>query len=85
MPWSMLTEHSLGKKIKYSTKLKTEKATLGFCMYKIWQILKRLTGTFCRAQTLKLGGVADLIHDQSFVEILCLDHDRLDSFPRFGL
>ena len=34
-----------------------EKATLGFRVYKIWQILKRFAGTFCRAQTLKLGGV----------------------------
>ena len=34
-----------------------EKATLGFRIYKIWQILKRFAGTFCRAQTLKLGGV----------------------------
>ena len=34
------------------------KATLGFrIVYKIWQILKRLAGTFRRAQTLKLGGV----------------------------
>ena len=35
-----------------------EKATLGFHIYKIWQILKRFAGTFCRAQTLKLGGVS---------------------------
>ena len=34
-----------------------EKATLGFRIYKIWQILKRFAGTFHRAQTLKLGGV----------------------------
>ena len=34
-----------------------EKATLGFCIYKIWQILKRFAGTFRQAQTLKLGGV----------------------------
>ena len=34
-----------------------EKATLGFRIYKIWQILKHFTGTFHRAQTLKLGGV----------------------------
>ena len=26
-------------------------------MFKIWQILKRFAGTFCRAQPLKLGGV----------------------------
>ena len=37
----------------------TEKATLGFHIKKIWQILKRFAGTFHRAQTLKLqlGGV----------------------------
>ena len=34
-----------------------EKATLGFRIYKIWQILKRFAGTFRQAQTLKLGGV----------------------------
>ena len=35
-----------------------EKAALGFCIYKIWQILKRFAGTFRQAQTLKLGGVS---------------------------
>ena len=30
---------------------------MGFCIYKIWQILKRFAGTFYRVQTLKLGGV----------------------------
>ena len=35
-----------------------EKAALGFCIYKIWQILKRFAGTFRQTQTLKLGGVA---------------------------
>ena len=35
-----------------------EKATLGFRIYKTWQILKRLAGTFHRSQTLKLGGVS---------------------------
>ena len=35
-----------------------EKADLGFRIHKILQILKRLTGTFCRAQTLKLQGVS---------------------------
>ena len=35
-----------------------EKATLGFCIYEIWQILKRFAGTFHRAQTLKFGGVS---------------------------
>ena len=34
-----------------------KKATLGFRIYKIWQILKRFAGTFRGAQTLKLGGV----------------------------
>ena len=35
-----------------------DKATLGFRIYKIWQILNRFAGTFHRAQTLKLGGVS---------------------------
>ena len=34
-----------------------EKATLGFGIYKLWQILKHFAGTFRPAQTLKLGGV----------------------------
>ena len=34
-----------------------EKATLGFLIYKIWQILKCFAGIFRRAQTLKLWGV----------------------------
>ena len=34
-----------------------EKATLGFRIYKIWQILKRFAGTFRQAQTLKLGRI----------------------------
>ena len=39
-----------------------DKATLGFRIYKIWQILKHFAGTFRRAQTLKLGGVVlDLV------------------------
>ena len=38
-----------------------EKATLDFRIHKIWQILKRFAGTFCRAQTLKLGGVIYVI------------------------
>ena len=37
-----------------------EKSTLGFHIYKIWQILKRFAGTFRRAQSLKLGGVIEL-------------------------
>ena len=32
-----------------------EKATFSF--HEIWQILKHFTGTFLKAQTLKLGGV----------------------------
>ena len=35
-----------------------EKETLGFRIYKIWQILKHFAGTFRQAQTLKLGGVS---------------------------
>ena len=46
-----------GKNKVLSMKLKMEKATLGFRIYKTWQILKRFAGTFGRAQTLKLGGV----------------------------
>ena len=34
-----------------------ERATLGFRIYEIWQILERFAGTFHRAQTLKLAGV----------------------------
>ena len=41
-----------------------EKATLGFHIYKIWQILKRFDGTFRRAQILKLGGVLVYIPQQ---------------------
>ena len=37
-----------------------KEATLGFHIYKIWQILKRFAGTFRQAQTLKLGGVVTL-------------------------
>ena len=37
-----------------------EKATLGFRIYKIWQILKHFAGTFHRAQTMKFGGVQRL-------------------------
>ena len=36
-----------------------EKATLGFRIYKIWQIVKRFAGTFRQAQTLKLGRVEE--------------------------
>ena len=42
-------------------KRKTEKETLGFCIYKLWQILKCFAGTFHRAQTLKLAGVLPVI------------------------
>ena len=38
-------------------KWKMEKATFGFCIYKLWQILKHFAGNFCWAQTLKLGWV----------------------------
>ena len=34
-----------------------EKATLGFRMHKILQILKRFAGTFHRAEAQNLGGV----------------------------
>ena len=36
--------------------------TLGFHIYKIWQILKRFAGPLRRAQTLKLGGVGGSSH-----------------------
>ena len=36
---------------------KTQSCFFRFHIYKIWQILKRFTGTFHRAQTLKLWGV----------------------------
>ena len=36
-----------------------EKETLGFRIYKMWQILKCFAGTFRQAQTLKLGGVQE--------------------------
>ena len=39
-----------------------EKATLGFRIFNIWQILKRFTGTFGQAQTLKLGGVIVVVN-----------------------
>ena len=42
--------------------MKNGKATLGFCIYKIWQILKRFTGTFRQAQTLNLGGVVRITY-----------------------
>ena len=41
---------------------------------KIWQILKRFTGTYCREQSLKLGGVYKYtIRRQTFViyKIMC--------------
>ena len=37
--------------------MKNAKSNFGFCIYEICQILKRFTGTFRRAQTLKFGGV----------------------------
>ena len=47
-----------------------EKATLGFHIYKIWQILKLFAGTFRQAQTLKLGGVKIVI-GTSFIKRSC--------------
>ena len=38
--------------------MKNEKATLGFHIHELWQILKCFARTFRRAQTLKLGGVS---------------------------
>ena len=35
--------HSLMEKYKVARNEKMEKATLGFCMYRIWQILKRFS------------------------------------------
>ena len=44
------------RKDKVAQNEKWEKQLWGFVyVYKIWQILKRFAGTFCRAQTLKLG------------------------------
>ena len=48
--------HSLGKNVKLH-EMKKEKATLGFRIHKIWQILKRFAGTFRQVQILKLGRV----------------------------
>ena len=45
-----------------------DKATLGFCSYKTSQILKRFTGTFRRAQTLKLWGVSHLLSHNGSVK-----------------
>ena len=42
--------------------MKNGKATLGFHIYKTWQIFKRFAGTFRQAQTLKLGGVHTHTH-----------------------
>ena len=50
----------LCKKIKLH-EMKNGKRNFRFFIYKIWQILKRFTGTFRRAQTLKLGGVQGLV------------------------
>ena len=55
---------------------KIERATLGFCMYKIWQILKRFAGTFHRAQTLKLGGVHSL-HAETYSLLLAWYSSRI--------
>ena len=38
---------------------------MGFCIPKVWQILKHFSGTFCQAQTQKLRGVSIyLIHTE---------------------
>ena len=51
MLWSMWTyTGALGK-----LKIRNEKTTLGFRIFKLWQILKRFAGTFHKALTLKLG------------------------------
>ena len=47
-------------------KWKMEKATLGFQIYKICQILKRFTGTFRRAQILTLGRVRSYLGKMTF-------------------
>ena len=49
-----------------------EKATLGFRIYKIWQILKRFAGTFRQAQTLKLERVINQ-HFQ-FIYLIYIAH-----------
>ena len=38
-----------------------EKNFMGFCIPKVWQILKHFAGTFRQAQTLKLWGVSDIL------------------------
>ena len=65
--------HSLCKN-KCSMKWKTEKATLGFRKYKIWQILQRFAGTFRRAQTLKLGRVTPKLNSGFFFSCLFLHY-----------
>ena len=59
MPWTMSTwtRAFIRQKYKVARNEKRGKATSGFCIYKIWQILKRFAGTFRRTQTLKLVGV----------------------------
>ena len=39
-------------------------ASLGFRIYKTWQILKHFARTFCQAHTLKLGGVRAFIRER---------------------
>ena len=51
-------------------------ASLCFCIYKIWQILKHFAGTFCWAQNLKLGGVRT-------VDIIFL-HSRKDCLTKIA-
>ena len=47
---------------------------MGFCIPKIWQILKRFARNFHQAQTLKLGGV--------YVQHLL--HIKSDIFKEYG-
>ena len=44
-----------------------------FDIYEIWQIFKRFTGTFRRAQTLKLGGVYYGMKSGFFVDVIGMD------------
>ena len=45
---------------------------MGFLIHKIWQILKRFARIFRRAQTLKLGGVIELLFIK-YVQTECMD------------
>ena len=60
-----------------------EKATLGFHIYKIWQILKPFDGTFHQAQTPKLRGVVLQLHiEQNITEILTNVDERCTFAPQ---